>query len=176
MAPPVANHGGDPPAVEGLYAPLFQRGRQWTYAISDGKQQSKMTCTVASVATDASGTRSHIDCSAFMDESLLENPLAGDWIAGAGGLSRIDGTHVLDTVPTARHDDRYDRSSPEGASGDPVGATVVEKQGDAWCWEDSSLLGDTQWKTLCFGADGVVSGSAGWQGDTATEVKLTLLH
>jgi len=175
-APPVSNAGGAAPKVDALYAPLFQRGRTWTYAVSDGKQQGTMTCAVARVETEGVKVSSHIDCSGFLDENLVTNPLAGDWVSDGGGLARADGVRVLAARPVARHDAHYDRSAPEGANGDPVGETIVEKDGNDWCWKDSSNEGDVTWRTLCFGETGVESGEAGWQGDRATSVKLTLLH
>ena len=166
----VANHGR-PVRPTVLYAELFVRGASWTYEVRDAKQTTTMTCKVTSTDAAQDATRSHIECSSFLDPDLVTNPIAGDWFVDGEGLARGDGTRVMPTMPADSSVKHYNRGAPEGENGEPVGESKIYKDGDRWCRSESSMLGDVTWWTLCFASGGIYGGTAGWQGDTATEVR-----
>ncbi len=176
------NAGGGPP----VYTSLFQMGATWTLAVHSehdgGDEETRSSedvvavCQVDRVDEFDGGKLANISC----DEQWPSpgwDPLVGVWAMTDAGVWHLtdwpEGAPELDpkammlsATPKA---DSHEQESEESG----YAAWAIKQQGDAWCYEESSAMGDESWISLCLDASGPTEGTFGWAGGSVHDNKFT---
>jgi hypothetical protein len=180
---------GDPARYPAHYAALFEPGKSWTYHVETTHsipdeppdvEKVMVRCKVAGTGAFDGGTWSQIDCDGDFGQ---QQPVAGVWVADARGLYRLDaapGTAAeldpaylrMPAAPEASSEDIID--DPFGDGPQPIGSRSVSQEGDGWCFELTTEVGDAAWDEQCFGPEGIVKGAVGWSGGSDHETKYEL--
>lgn len=191
------------PRLASHYAPMFEKGHTWTYALSltnfdyverAGQmkavkmkpERSTFTCTVTNVVTFPEAVVSTIHCDQEIDSDYAFR-VDGMWVATKDGVFRAggDGDTLPDSAkdiamapPMIRATPKLSRTQKKTDYGGMFVEAVTSPAKGTWCHvEDTTKYGagDGAITTECFAANvGITSGQLDYHGGTPRIVEYKL--